>query len=70
VFQRDVTQQEQHIIDARVAAQRQMFDEYEKREKSRKVCVWGAHNQDHTKGFHYSQHAHSPFGTTQPRHGG
>jgi hypothetical protein len=39
VFERDVTQQEQHIIDARVAAQRQMFDVYEKREKSRKVRV-------------------------------
>jgi hypothetical protein len=37
VFERDVTQSEQAIINARVAAQRQMFAEYEKRETNRKV---------------------------------
>jgi hypothetical protein len=37
VFERDVTQTEQDIIDQRVALQRKMFEEYEKREKQRKV---------------------------------
>lgn len=37
MFERDVTQSEQDIINARVAAQRQMFAEYEKRETTRKV---------------------------------
>lgn len=44
---RTLTAEEEAVIQQRVAFQRKMFEEYEKREQKRKVCRWALRSRQH-----------------------